>query len=92
MIKLVKIETVMGQLTLVFEVSFPDGSTKTVAINFSEIQDVFREIKKLLGREPTLADFKDAVKAYINKIREQQAEVKPSFSVEDLLGVDLEEG
>lgn len=90
MIKLKQIQTVMDELTLIFEVDFPDGSIKTISIAFSEIKEVLRQVQSLLGRTPTLNDFKDAVKAYVNKIREQQTEVKQSFSIQDLIGVDLE--
>jgi hypothetical protein len=49
MIKLTQVKTILGKATLLFNVDFPDGTTKTVEVDVGELEDRLKQLRQLLG-------------------------------------------
>ncbi|MEM2177025.1 MAG: hypothetical protein QXN34_06835 [Archaeoglobaceae archaeon] len=90
MIKIKQVKTKAGETLLLIEADFPDGSIKTVEVDYSEVEERLRKIKELLEREPTEQDFKDALKAIVNEMRTAKKPLEKKFPFEQYINVDLE--
>ncbi|MEM2163901.1 MAG: hypothetical protein QXO15_11625 [Nitrososphaerota archaeon] len=90
MIKIKQVKTKAGETLLLIEADFPDGSIKTVEVDYGEVEERLKKIKELLGREPTEQDFKDALKAIINEMRTAKRPLEKKIPLEQLINVDLE--
>ena len=91
MIKLKQIKTALNSAVLLFEVDFPDGSTKTVEVDVTMLEDRLKQVMQLLGRNLTADDLKDVLKTLFNQIRQGQTPFQQKFDYTALIGVDLEQ-
>jgi len=91
MIKLKQVSTVLGKGLLIFEADFPDGTTKTVQIDLSDLEERLKQVRQLLGRDLTTDDLKDVVKIVISQIRAGIQPFPQKFDYTALIGVDFEQ-
>lgn len=89
MIKLVKVETILGEAVLTFGVSV-EGTTQTIIIYENEIFKRLAQVKQLLGTELTLQDMKNVVVTLINELRKGKKSLIERFNYTQYIGVDLE--
>ena len=89
MIKLVQVETVLGEAVLTFEVSFGE-TTQTIKIYEDEIFKRLTEVKRLLGRELTPEDMKNVAITLVNELRKGKQCLMERFDYSEYIGVDLE--
>lgn len=90
MIKITQVTQKMGETILRIQADFPDGSIKTVEVDYSEVEERLKRIRELLGREPNEQDFKDAIKAIVNETRAAKRPLEKKFPFEEYINVDLE--
>jgi len=90
MIKITQVTQKMGETILRIQTDFPDGSIKTVEVDYSEVEERLKRIRELLGREPNEQDFKDAIKAIVNEMRAAKKPLEKKFPFEEYINVDLE--
>jgi len=90
MIKIKQVKTTLGRAVLVFEADFPDGTTRTVEIEESEIKERLMQVRNLLGRPVTIRDLKDVIKAIFNEIRLKKQVLPEIFDYSQFIKTDLE--
>jgi len=91
MIKLTQVKTILGKATLLFNVDFPDGTTKTVEVDVGELEERLKQLRQLLGRDPTTDDLRDVLKTLFNQLRQGQQPFPQKFDYNSLIGVDFEQ-
>jgi len=91
MIKLTQVKTILGKATLLFNVDFPDGATKTVEVDVGELEERLKQLRQLLGRDLTTDDLRDVLKTLFNQLRQGQQPFPQKFDYNSLIGVDFEE-
>ncbi|MEM2424320.1 MAG: hypothetical protein QXO15_00930 [Nitrososphaerota archaeon] len=91
MIKLKQVSAVHGEMTLIFDVDFPDGSLREVQIQADELIERLKALKQLVGRELTSKDVKDIIIAIVNQMREGRRPLIERFDFMQYLGVDFEQ-
>ena len=77
-------------LTLEYTDPGPPVVTKTVDVDFEEVNDRLRVISVALGRPATKKDFLEAVKAIVNEARKKLVQPIVGVNLDTLVGVDLE--
>ena len=90
MIKLTQVKTILGKATLLFNVDFPDGATKTVEVDVGELEERLKQLRQLLGRDVTTDDLRDVLKTLFNQLRQGQQPFPQKFDYNSLIGVDFE--
>jgi|GEM_PF-5907478 len=88
MLKLTQVTRDTGTVLLTFEYS-DEGETKTRTFEASEIIQLIREFKHLVGRNPTQAEVKDIIVTLFNSVR-KGADIVESVPWENWIGADLE--
>jgi len=91
MIKLTAVSTVNGEVTLTFQVDFPDSTIRTVQIPLAEIVEKLKTVKQVLGRNVTVQDAKDVIVTLVNQIRQEKSPLTERFDFTPYIGVDLEQ-
>jgi len=91
MIKLTAVSTVNGEVTLTFQVDFPDSTIRTVQIPLAEIVEKLKTVKQVLGRNVTVQDAKDVIVTLVNQIRQEKSPITERFDFSPYIGVDLEQ-
>jgi len=91
LIRVKQILTRTERTILRVEADFPDASVRLVDLDYAEIEDRLRQVRLLLGREPTEQDLIDVIRAIVNKMREGKLPISRSFQLEQLIGLDIEE-
>jgi len=91
MIKLTQVKTILGKATLLFNVDFPDGTTKTVEADVGELEERLKQLRQLLGRDLTTDDLRDVLKTLFNQMRQGQTPFQQKFDYTALIGVDFEQ-
>ena len=91
MIKLTAVSTVNGEVTLTFQVDFPDSTIRTVQIPLVEIVEKLKTVKQILGTSVTLQDARNVIITIVNKLREGQTPLTERFDFTPYIGVDLEQ-
>lgn len=81
-----------GETIIRVEADFPDGSVRLVDLDYAEVEDRLKQVRLLLGREPTEQDLIDAIRAIVNKIREGKLPISKPLQLEQLIGLDIEGG
>jgi cell fate (sporulation/competence/biofilm development) regulator YmcA (YheA/YmcA/DUF963 family) len=90
MIKLTQIKTAQNKTVLIFHVDFPGGGMETVEVEADEIEERLKQLRQILGRDPTVNDFKDVVKTLFNQLRQGRMPFPQKIDLNSLLGVDFE--
>ncbi|MEM4005927.1 MAG: hypothetical protein QXM43_09915 [Desulfurococcaceae archaeon] len=90
MIKITQVKMRAGETLLVVQADFPDGSIKTLEVDYGEVEDRLKKVRELLGREPTEQDFKDVIKAVVNEMRAAKKPLEKKPPYEKYINVDLE--
>jgi len=88
MLKLKSVTRNQGFVNLTFEFDV-EGSTATRTLDAQEIVSIFKDLKQILGRNPTQAEMKTAISALFVTIRKGQ-EALGVVSWENWIGVDLD--
>lgn len=81
-----------GETIIRVEADFPDASVRLVDLDYAEIEDRLRQVRLLLGREPTEQDLIDVIRAIVNKMREGKLPISKPLQLEQLIGLDIESG
>ncbi|MEM1530476.1 MAG: hypothetical protein QXI05_02950 [Candidatus Bathyarchaeia archaeon] len=81
-----------GETIVRVEADFPDASVRLVDLDYAEIEDRLRQVRLLLGREPTEQDLIDVIRAIVNRMREGKLPVSRPIQLEQLIGLDIESG
>jgi len=81
-----------GETIVRVETDFPDASVRLVDLDYAEIEDRLRQVRLLLGREPTEQDLIDVIRAIVNRMREGKLPVSKPIQLEQLIGLDIESG
>jgi len=81
-----------GETIVRVEADFPDASVRLVDLDYAEIEDRLRQVRLLLGREPTEQDLIDVIRAMVNRMREGKLPVSRPIQLEQLIGLDIESG
>lgn len=89
MIKVKQVKVENGKCTVTVEYSI-GKDVKQLKIDFDEVSDRLRQVSRLLGREATEQDLKDALRAIVKEAREKGEAAKQPFDPLNLVGVDLE--
>jgi hypothetical protein len=89
MIRLKQIQTVHGDAFLTFEYTI-DEETKTVTVDRRDLIAKAKEFQALVGRAPSLKEFKEILIHIIEDVRKGKDLFIPEFDYESLIGVDLE--
>ena len=90
MIKLKQIISKHGETTLIFDVDFPDGSTRETEIPLSEVVERLKMLMRLTGRKPTLRDARDIIKVMIDEMRRKREPFPQRFDFTKWINADLE--
>jgi hypothetical protein len=89
MIRLKQIQTVHGDAFLTFEYSV-GTETKTLTIDRRDLIAKAKEFQALVGRSPTLKEFKEILTQIIDDVRVGKELFIPEFDYESIINVDLE--
>jgi uncharacterized protein (DUF302 family) len=79
-----------GRYVLTIEYTGSFQGTQQLKLDFDEVKGRLSQISQLLGREATIQDLKDVIKAIVNEVREKGAEIPLPLDPSELLGADLE--
>jgi len=91
MIKLSAVSTMNGEVTLTFQVDFPDSTIRTVQIPLAEIVERLKIVKQILGTNITLQDARNVIITIVNQMRQQKSPLTERFDFTAYIGVDLEQ-
>ena len=89
MIRLIQIETEQGITSFIFEYDL-EGEILTLEIDEREIIEKAREIRRILGRSPTVQDLKEIVIQIVNEVRAGRKPFLERYDYSKWIGVDLE--
>ena len=89
MITIVQVARTMGQVTLNIDYSTENGNA-SIQLDAQQIIDRLKELKKLVGRKPTLSDVQEIVITLINAVREDKQPLIDIIPWENYIGIDLE--
>lgn len=89
MIKLIRIDIEQGITSFIFEYDLED-EILTLEINEREVIEKAREIRMLLGRNPTVQDLQEIVIQIVNEVRRGKRPFLEKYDYSKWIGVDLE--
>lgn len=90
MIKIIQVLISNGKTILNISANFPDGSIKTMQVDYAEIENRLKQVEKLLGRKASEQDFKDVLNAIVNEAREGKRPLDVTLPFTQYINVDLE--
>jgi hypothetical protein len=92
MIKITQVIVENGEINLTISYDLPDGTVKTLKLNYLDLTDRLKTVRQLLGRPLVVKDTQEALIAIVNEVRAGKKLLPESFlaSLQAAVGVDLE--
>jgi len=88
-IRLKQVTVEQGVTTFLFEYDLA-GATYEKKIDEREIVEKLKSLSALLGRKPTLQDFREIIVQIVNEVRRGRQPFLERFDYSQFIGVDLE--